>query len=112
MRCEARGRVLPLEGENRDDEKEDRAACSLVEAGCWMGVVRGGHRSGFPRLPFVVGAVKFFGFFAIDLDLVCLVAYSARNGFCRAPGLCDSLSRRAQACVLVGVPSLPPPPAS
>jgi hypothetical protein len=32
VRCEARGRVLPLEGENRDDEKEDRAARSLGEA--------------------------------------------------------------------------------
>jgi hypothetical protein len=34
VRCEARGRVLPLEGENRDDEKENRAARSLAEAGC------------------------------------------------------------------------------
>jgi len=38
--------------------------------------------------------------FVRKLDLVGAVPYSGRNGFCRAPGLFDSLSRRAQACVL------------
>jgi hypothetical protein len=47
------------------------------------------------------------------LDLVRDVPYSARNGFRRAPESFDSLfSRCAQACVLVGVPLLPPPPTS
>jgi hypothetical protein len=51
VRYEARGRVLPLAGENRDEENREDAAAGLEETGGRVGVVRGAHRFRCPRVP-------------------------------------------------------------
>ncbi len=51
VRSEARGRKLPLAGENRDEENREDAAAGLGETGGSVSVVRGAHRFRCPRVP-------------------------------------------------------------